>query len=166
MKISTALSVLIFGLLIHSSHAHAEQRSPLYKLACRYESAVEHFEKIVLQVRGIDRSDEKLVDRLDDESARFRFAARNPRHLSKLFNEWDQLKKLHAEVEAKIFGKYTPNHELIYGWDAVVIQYDLFDQELFYHIENQRHGNSVRRIPTSNAWRDRYFRTTASTSGQ
>lgn len=122
--------------------------------------AVENFEKIVLSVRGIDRADERLVDRLDDEAARFRLAARNPRHFNKLFSRWERIQKLHAQVEARIFGKYTPNHELIRGWDVVVYQYELFDLELFYHVENQRHGNSVRRIPTSNSWRDRYFRAT------
>lgn len=162
MKICTALFAIVSALLVHASPAHAEHRPPLYNLALRYESAVENFEKTVLQVRGIDRADERLVDRLDDDAARFRLAARNPRHLNKLFNEWDQIQKLHAQVEARIFGKYTPNHELIYGWDVVVYQYDLFAQELLYHVENQRHGNSVQRIASSNAWRDRYFQSAAS----
>ncbi len=136
----------------------AKADSPLYRLARQYEAAVEQFERVVLQVRGIDRADEKWVDRLDDSTARFRLAAKNPRNLNRLFSEWQKVQKLQAQVEGRIFGKYTPNHELTYGWDFVKYQQTLFAEEFFHHVENPRHGNSVRRIPASNARRDQYFR--------
>ena len=140
--------------------AKADDGSPLFILARQYEAAVEQFERIVLSVPGIDRADEKLVDRLDDRVARFRLAAKNPRYLNRLFNEWREVQKLHAQVEQRIFGKYTPNHELIYGWEVVAYQQSLFAEEFLYHVENPRHGNSVRRIPASNTRRDQFFRST------
>ncbi|KAA1260821.1 hypothetical protein LF1_33630 [Rubripirellula obstinata] len=158
MPLRNAASFVLVTVLIHASAAYAENRPPLYQLAGQYESAVERFEKVVLRVRGIDRTDEKWVDRLDDESARLRRAARNPRHFSKFLNEWAELKKLHSNVEARIFGKYTPNHDLVHCWSVVVYQRDLLETELFFHVENQRHGNSVRPIRVNNARRDRYLK--------
>ena len=162
MSIHNTVFLTFFGFLIQTSAAHAKQAPTLFQLAGQYESAVEQFEKVVLRVRGIDRSDEKWVDRLDDESARLRLAARNPRHLSKFLNEWRQLKQLHAKVEERIFGKYTPHHDLIQCWSIVVYQRDLLEIELVYRLENQQHRNGVEPIRTKNAWRDRYLRTMAS----
>jgi hypothetical protein len=72
-------------------------------------------------------------------------------------HEWKDVQKLHAQVEQRIFGKYTPNHELIYSWDAVIYYYSLFAEEFVYHVENPRHGNSVRKLQNGNARRDSYL---------
>ena len=154
----TTCVVLLLGFVLPTSVAPAAQTTPLFQLAGQYETAVENFERAVLSVRGIDRSDEKLVDRLDDATAKMRLAARNPRHLNRLVHEWQDVQKLEAQVEAKIFGKYTPHHDLIQAWQTVIYYRSLFAEEFFYHVENPRHGNSVRRIQSSSARRDSYLR--------
>jgi hypothetical protein len=145
------------SILIQASDTQAASKRPLYVLACQYGAAVDQFEQTILSVRGIDRGDERLVDRLDDASGRMRFAARNPRHLNRLFHEWQDVKKLHAEVEARIFGKYTPNHDLVQAWNLVAYHYVLFAEEYFYQIENPGHDGAVRRISQSSARRNSYL---------
>lgn len=154
-----ASTALLFALALPSSAALAAERSVLSLLAIRYDAAVQQFEQLVRQVRGIDRNDERLVDRLSDATVKLRLAARNPRHFNRLFYEWKDVRSLHAQVEERIFGKYTPNHELICSWDAVNYYYSLFVEEFVYHVENPRHSNSVRRLQNSNARRDRYLGT-------
>ena len=158
MKSWTACIAAVLVFTISSSNAEAEQNQPLFNLAARYEASVKLFEKMVLRTRGIDRADERLVDRLDDATKRLRLGARNPRHLNRVFHEWQDVQKLHAQVEAKIFGKYTPNHELVRSWDEARYSYSLFAEEFFYHIENPGHGNTVRRIPSNSARRNSYLR--------
>lgn len=154
------LSIFLFMTAVifsEASVARAANDRPLYALACQYGAAIDQFEQAVLQVRGIDRGDERLIDRLDDASGRMRLAARNPRHLNRLFHEWQDVQKLHAEVEAKIFGKYTPNHDLVQTWNLVAYQYVLFAEEYFYQIENPGHDGAVRRIPSVSARRSSYL---------
>jgi hypothetical protein len=153
-----AFSVLLVGFVFQSSLADAAETAPLFQLAGQYRTAVQDFERAVLRVRGIDRNDERLVDRLDDETARMRLAARNPRHLNRLFHEWQGVQKLHAQVQSRIFSKYTPHHELIRKWETVSYYYNLFAEEYFYSVENPRHGNSVRRFQSSSARRNSYLR--------
>ena len=59
-----------FGHLIPASLATVAQETSLFPLACQYRVAVENFEDVIQQVRGIDRNDERLVDRLDDATAK------------------------------------------------------------------------------------------------
>jgi hypothetical protein len=158
MKKWTSFAVLISILAVPQPAVRGQDRTPLYQLACQYQTAVNEFAGIVRQVRGIDRVDEVWVDRLSERVARFRSAAANPRHLNRLFNEWREVQTLHTSVEQRIFGKYTPNHELVLGWDTVTYAYSMFAEEFFYHVENPQHSGSVRKVPASNAWRDRYFR--------
>lgn len=157
MKIWTACLALVIGFTASASHANGEHTPPLYELATRYEATVKVFEQVVLKTRGIDRADERLVDRLDDATKKLRLGARNPRQLNRVFYEWRDVQKLHAQVEATIFGKYTPHHDLVRSWDEVRYSYSLFAEEFFYHIENPRHGNSVRRAQSSSARRDSYL---------
>ena len=155
-----ATSAILFGsLAMSSSRAAAAEESVLYPLAMRYEAAAKQFESLVNQVRGIDRNDERLVDRLSDAAVKLRLAARNPRHFNRVFYQWKDVQQLHAQVEARIFGKYTPNHELLNAWDAVVYYYSSFAEEFVYQVENPRHGNSVRKLDSPNALRDRYLGT-------
>lgn len=164
MRALTIFTGLIGGLLLSTPATAGSPKPPLYELAKRYESSVENFEKLVLAVRGIDHADEKVVDRLDDAAADVRLAAKNPRHQNRLFHRWQTAKKWHAEVEQRIFGKYTPNHDLMVSWQIVRYHYDLFAEEYFYHVENPQHDRSVRRIPTSNKLRDRYLQSLRSNS--
>ncbi len=142
-----------------STEVQGKGSESLYRLANQYCAAVSNFEKTVLRVRGIDRGDERLVDRLDDASVKMRLAARNPRHLNRLFHEWQEVKKLHAQVERTIFGKYTPNHDLIEGWNLVNYYYSAFAEEYFYQVENPNHDGSVRRTPQNSARRNSYLPT-------
>ncbi len=146
-----------------ASQAQTTGSKSLYVLANQYRVAVDHFEKTVLSVRGVDRGDERLVDRLDDASAKMRLASKNPRHLNRLFHEWRDVQKLHAEVERTIFGKYTPNHDLVQGWNIVAYNYVLFAEEYFYQIENPGHDGSVQRIPVNSARRNSYLSESAIT---
>ena len=161
MKRSISWAALLVVGLSQMPAAEADRARPLFELACQYEASVEQFERIVLKLRGIDRADEQLVDRLDDRTARFRLAAKNPRHINRLLQEWRQVQELHSLVERAIFGKYTPTRELIYGWDVVRYQQALFADELFLEFENPNRGNSVRRVSASNSRRDQYLRTLA-----
>ncbi len=152
-----ACVVLLAGLASQTSVANAAQDSALFPLACQYRAAIVGFEDAVLRVRGIDRGDERLVDQLEDATAKMRLAARNPRHLNRLFHEWQDVKKLHAQVEMTIFGKYTPHHELVQRWNAARYHYALFADEFFYQVENPRHGNTVRKVQSSSARRASYL---------
>ena len=62
----TAVSV---GILGFGSVAQASGSKALFRLADQYRTAVDTFETIVFRVRGVDRSDKRLVDRLDDAVA-------------------------------------------------------------------------------------------------
>lgn len=157
MKSWTAGVALGLGLLVSVSTARGEHMSPLYELAAQYEASVESFERIVLKTRGIDRSDKRVVDRLDDASRKLRLGTRNPRHLNRVFHQWQNVQQLHAQVESLIFGKYTPHHDLVRSWNTVRYYQALFAEEFFYHVENPRHGNSVRRVQSGSARRDSYL---------
>lgn len=157
MKFSTTCAALFCGFFLAATAASAEEGPPLYQLAARYEACVEAFERVVLKTRGIDRADRRLVDRLDDASRQLKLSGRNPRHLNRVFHEWQDVQKLHAQVEATIFGKYTPNHDLRFTWEEVRFRYALFAEEFFYEVENPRHGNSVRRVRAKSARRDSYL---------
>lgn len=151
------LAITLVGVFGSGSVARGTGSESLYVLADRYRVAVRDFEQTLLDVRGVDRGDERLVDRLDDTSARMRLAARNPRHLNRLFHEWRDVQRLHATVESTVFGKYTPNHDLIQAWNVVAYQYVLFAEEYFYQIENPSHDGTVRRIPANSARRNSYL---------
>lgn len=156
IRILVCAAVLI-GIFVSASQAQATGSKSLNVLAKQYRVAVHNFEKTVLSVRGVDRGDERLVDRLDDASARMRLASKNPRHLNRLFYEWRDVQKLHAEVERTIFGKYTPNHDLVQAWNLVAYNYVLFAEEYFYQIENPGHDGAVKRIPLNSARRNSYL---------
>jgi len=161
MKCLTACAVLLCSFVSQSSVARAAETTALFQLANQYRAAVQDFERAVLGVRGIDRNDEKLVDRFDDATVKLRLAARNPRHFNRLHYKWRDVQKLQAQVEATMFGKYTPHHELIGNWERVIYCYSLFAEEFFYHVENPNHTNAVRRIQSSSARRDSYLGTLA-----
>lgn len=132
--------------------------TPLYQLACRYEAEVDAMEKIVKCTRGVDRADERLLDRLDDEIGRLRLAAKNPRHFNRLANQWTRVAKLARQTESTLFGKYTPNHDWLGQWDRVMLAESLFVEEFVLEVENPDHVNSVRRVDRPSARRESYLR--------
>lgn len=137
--------------------AQAADDGALYRLACLYDREVGAFEKTVLGVRGIDRNDERLVDRLDDEAARLRLAAKNPRHFNRLVYQWREVQELQAQSADAIFGRYTPNQGLINQWERVLFVQSLFEEELILRVENPRNANSVRRLDQPSARRQAYL---------
>lgn len=157
MKNLTLAIISLIGLALCPVSATAAQDAALFELASRYEAEVAVFEQIVLGVRGIDRSDERLVDRLHDEARKLRLAARNPRHFNRLFYQWRDIQKLHLQTETNLFGKYTPHHDLLGQWERIIFSYALFTEEIFLHVENPQHSNSVRRIDSDSARRQSYF---------
>lgn len=108
MRRFIALVALVLAVLSDSASQAAE--TPLYQLACRYEAEVEAMEKIVKCTRGVDRADQRLLVRLDEEIGRLRLAAKNPRHFNRLVNQWTRVGKLSRQTESTLFEKYTPNH--------------------------------------------------------
>jgi hypothetical protein len=153
----SVFATVAFGLFLAYSTVQAEGSKSLYVLANQYRVATDAFEQTVESVRGINRGDERLVNRLDDASRKMRLAAKNPRHLNRLFHEWQDVQELHAEVERTIFGTYTPNHDLVQAWNNVSYAYILFAEEYFYQIENPGHDGAVRRAPQISARRDSYL---------
>lgn len=134
-----------------------EDAGSLYALASQYEREIEAFEKIILRVRGIDRSDERLVDQLDDESGRLRQAARNPRHFNRMFRQWREVQALRQKTGSSIFNKYTPQGDLIRQWERVLYAEDLFAEKFVLKVENPGHRNSVRRLGRPSVRRDAYL---------
>ncbi len=137
----------------HSSAQRSDNRG-IYAAASQYREAVVYFEKLVVAVRGIQRTDERLVDKLEEATKRLRLAARNPRHSSRLRKEWSEIQTLQYQVESVIFGKYTLHHDLVRAWQHVLYTQAIFYEEYTFHLDNPRHGNRVgRRISTSNPQR-------------
>ena len=136
----------------------ADTPPTFYQLATKYRASVEQFERLLKDIGSIDRNDERFVDRLEDATRKMKLAARNPRHANRLFHEWQDVQRLHREVEERIFGKYTPNHDIDKAWYAVTYYHALFAEEFMYDLENPRHDGTVRRKPTTNARRNSYLR--------
>jgi len=143
--------------LFLTSVARGSGSESLYVLACRYRDAVDQFERTLQSVRGIDRADRGLVGRLGDTANRLRLAAKNPRHLNRLYQEWKSTQSLHMQVEERLFGKYTPNHELILSWNDVAYSFVMFAEEFYFQIENPRHVGGVLRRSENSARRDSYL---------
>ena len=66
LQIILARSIIICALCFVAINSSAAASRPfvLYELASNYETAVKQFETILDATPGIDRSDERIVDRL------------------------------------------------------------------------------------------------------
>ena len=137
------LGLISAALVIPTTDAAAD--NPLYAVADNYRNAVVNFERVVVNTRGIQSADERLVDRFEEETKRLRLAARNPRHENRLRYKWGDVRPMQYQVEARIFGKYAPTHELVRAWNAVLYAEAVFNDEYVFQVENPRHGNSVLR---------------------
>lgn len=155
------LLLCVVGLLATSltfANSASAGSNAFYQLASNYRCSVERFEDLIQDLRGIDRNDERLVNRLEDATRRLKLASKNPRHTNRLFHEWQTVQKLHREVEQRIFGKYSPSRDLDEAWYAVTYYYALFAEEFFYDLENPQRSGTVRRIESTNARRNSFFR--------
>ncbi|MGB0595298.1 MAG: hypothetical protein ACPGLY_01195 [Rubripirellula sp.] len=135
-----------------------EETNPLSSLAIRYEKSVKSFQTITKRVRGIDRADQTLVNRLDDAAERLTKAAKNPRHLNQLYYRLRDVLKLHNEVEARFLAKYTLHHDLINCWQSMNLQLVLFFHEYIIEVDNPSHTRNVQRIRSSNSRREKYLK--------
>ncbi len=140
----TTLAFALIGACPSSSSA-ATSTQALYAAANDYRAAVVHFERVVKSVRGIQRVDERIVDKFEEATKRLGLAARNPRHSNRLRDEWRTIQPLQFRVESAIFNKYTYNHELVRAWDRVLYAQSIFYEEYLFTLENPKHGNSVER---------------------
>lgn len=139
---------LTFALAIAApAVASAADNRGIYAAADKYRSAVVLFEKVVQNTRGVERVDEKLVDRFEEATKRMRSAARNPQHANRLRYEWAKIQPLQMQVERTMFNKYTLNHQLFESWREVLYCADVFYEEYLFQLDNPRHGNSVQRRP-------------------
>ncbi len=158
---SRALIILTTLILVIGSAwpagSEAADVPPLARLSAQYYAEALAFKNVVHQVRGIDRFDERLVDRWSDETARLVTAAKNPRHFNRLFHQWKLVLKLQEQSELKIFGKYTPHHDLIGQFDRVLFAEQRFIEEFILHVENPTHVNSVRRLERPSTRRSNYL---------
>lgn len=143
-KISLLAACLLTAAIFSSSARAADNRG-IYAAANEYRNAVVIFEKVIQNVPGIKRVDERAVDKFEEATKRLRVAARNPRHDSRLRNEWRTIQPMQFEVEARIFEKYTLNHEIYRAWRNVLFARDIFYEEYVYQLDNSTHGGSVKR---------------------
>jgi hypothetical protein len=146
---SVALLFFTFGFALlgtgPSRSFAATSNQAIYSAANDYRAAVVLFERVVKSVRGIQRTDERLVDKFEEETKRLSLAARNPRHSNRLRDEWKTIQTLQLQVESTIFNRYTYNHQLVRAWDDVLYAQSLFYEEYLFTLDNPRHGNSVQR---------------------
>ena len=145
-KTTVFLATLAASLLCSSAvDAQRVDNSKLYASAKKFRDAVVKFEKTVVSVRGIERVDERTVDRFEESTRRVMVAARNPRQISRLGSEYRKMVPLQAKAEQAIFEKYTSNRRLLYDWEMVLWCQRLFEQEFAFHIENPRNCSRVQR---------------------
>ena len=164
LAFKSAILFAAFAIVLSSSPPATAQHSAsardtvvLYDMACRYETEVKAFEKIVLRTRGVDRSDERLLDRFSDEISRLRLTAKNPRHFNRFASQWRQVEVLAGQVESTLFGKYTLNRDWLGQWSRVLEFRFLIASEFALEVENPGHENSVLRRDRSWSRRTGYF---------
>ena len=147
---SRMLLLVIAGAICLPPSAEGADNRGLYFAANEYRNAVLFFEKVIQNVRGVEAVDEKLVNKFELATRDLRAAARNPRHDTRLRKEWSSIQPLQFQVEQRLFGKYTLNHEIYVAWQKVLYCQDVFWEEYAFQLDNPRHGNRVdrRRIRT------------------
>ncbi|MDG2221603.1 MAG: hypothetical protein P8L85_09495 [Rubripirellula sp.] len=141
-----------------AADAVTKETNPLSPLAIRYEKSVKSFQTIAKRVRGIDRADQTLVNRLNDAAERLTKAAKNPRYLNQLYYRLRDVLKLHNEVEARFLAKYTLHHDLLNCWQSMNLQLVLFFDEYIIEVDNPRHTRNVQRVRSSNSRREKYLK--------
>lgn len=111
--------------------------------------AIANFEKLVNRTRGIRSSDKSLVTKLRRATDRMLIYAKNPRLTSRLKSEYRKVDPLITQVDDRIFGRYTPNRDLLTGWEAVLYADFRFNTEFSIRVANPRGANTVQRLGAS-----------------
>jgi hypothetical protein len=132
MTRSLAAMTVVTAAVLFTETADAGHDPPVYCAAERYREAVREFERHVLDVRYIARCDERLVDDLEDSTARLRSAARHCDRPDRLFERFCETERLHRRVEWVFFssGKYARNIELERCWRHVHHSYGTLVEEI------------------------------------
>ena len=122
----------------------------LYTQACRYHDAIVAFEDVVKKTRGLQRGDERLVDRLEEEVKRLRTAAKNPRNQNQLRYRYRDIQPMQKKVEDTIFfGRYTLTYDLVVAWEQVIYRQVMFERELAFRVNMGSSNRVQRRINSS-----------------
>jgi len=162
MKTPALTGICLFLATLTTTASAADLRTgdgnALLNLATQYDASIDSFERVIKRVRGIDRADLSLVNRLDNAAARLKKASKNPRYLNQLYSRLRDVMKLHAEVEQRVFGKYTIHHDLLYCWRVANYHHALFVDEYVLVVENPDHVRNVRRLQSSSQRRENYLR--------
>lgn len=118
--------------LAFETSAQAGRRSPLECAAEQYRETVREFERLVRRRRYVDRLDERLVDDLENSTARLTSAARNLRRPDRLIERFALTERFHWRVEAAFFTRtpYPIDPELEECWILVVRAYENLGAEL------------------------------------
>lgn len=151
MNKTTLVALALTTALLFQSNASAQRvdNTSLLAAAQEYRTSVLKFEKVVVSTFGIARSDERVVDKFEESTLKVVNAARNPRLSTRLRNEYQKTFPLQDKAEQHIFGRYTPNQNLIRAWEYVLLRQALFEQEYSFRVANPSRGNRVRRLPTA-----------------
>ena len=144
-RILTALIVFGFGIVADRVDAQRIDNSAVKESAQRFRQAVMDFEKVVRSVRGIERADERIVDKFEEQNRRVFNAAQNPRLATRLRTEYDKMLVLQNQAERAIFGQYTPNQKLVAAWQYLQWCQYYFEQQYAFFVANPR-GCRVERI--------------------
>ena len=103
MKARNLLIAAAVAIPAQRASAQRADISGMYAAANNYRNAVVLFEKVAKNVRGIERTDERLIDKLEEATRGLRAASRNTRATSRLRREWSEIQTLQYRVEVAIF---------------------------------------------------------------
>ncbi len=165
IAMKTALTVICPMLLLglaswtetHADEPLRQVSNTLLPTATRYEAAVDSFETAVKRVRGFDRADLSLINRLDIASGRLTQAAKKPRSINQLYYRLRDVLKLQAEVEQKILGEYTLNRDIYNCWRQMDLKLLTFVDEYIVEVENPTGNGTTQRLSNTNTRRNRYL---------
>lgn len=147
-KRSGYVAVLVgLAILVSADDSRAQRidNSGLQASAKRFRDAVVDFEKVVRSVRGIERAEERIVDRFEEQNKRVINAVKNPRLGTRLRTEYSRMLTLQAQAQQAIFGQYTPNQKLVAAWQQVEWCQFYFEQQYAFFVANPR-GCRVERL--------------------
>ena len=146
-KITSCVVLAIASALLSPKDVAAQRvdNRAIHAASASFRASVVEFEKLVKSVRGIERREERIVDRFEESTKRVQLYARNPRQTQRLKTEYETMLGLQSQAEIAIFEVYTPNRDLLYAWQHVLWCQALMEQEFAFHFEDPRRGNRVRR---------------------